>query len=127
MVSYNRSSIDATPAGMGSKRSFTVGTAGVTAGDAVKLDSSGHVLDCNATTDVMIGVARDTVASGGEVVVLGNECIVESAGLATPYSLTAGARTGVTATSGIIKDWASSGTYSGFALSATKILVRIQI
>lgn len=121
MTTY-ASSIDCTPAGMGSKLSFTVASAGVTAGDAVKLDSAGAVLDCNATTDIAIGVARDTVSSGGEVCVLGNGCIVEL----SSYSFTAGARLGITVTTGILKDWASSGTYMGYAMTTTKALIQIE-
>jgi len=126
-MATNYSSADATPAGQGCKYSLVAGTAGVTAGDAVKLDSAGDVVDCNATTDEAIGIALTTASDGEAVTVLGNGCIIESNRLATAYSLTAGARSGITVTTGIIKDWASSGTYMGFALSTTKVLIQIQI
>lgn len=121
MTSYGKS-IDRTPAGQGTKLSLVAGTAGVTAGDCVKLDSAGDVVDCDATTDDVIGIARDTATDGNPVLVLGNGCIVES----SSYSLTAGSRTGCTVTTGIPKDWASSGTYVGWNLTTTKVLVHIQ-
>jgi len=122
MTSYAKT-IDKAPSGFGVKLSLEVGTAGVTAGDSVKLDSDGHAVDCDATTDESIGVALDTVADGGFVTVLGNGCVLESSG----YSFTAGARLGITVTTGILKDWASSGTYMGFALSTTKAYIQTQI
>ena len=122
MTSYAKT-IDRTPSGQGSKISYEVGTAGVTAGDAVKLDSDGHVVDCDATTNDSIGVALDTITDGNHVTVLGNGCIVES----SSYSFTAGGRLGITVTTGILKDWASSGSYMGHALSATKALIQIEL
>ena len=122
-MATNSKGIDATPAGQGVKLSCVVGTAGVTKGDAVKLDSNGYVVDCDATDDAAIGVARDTVSSGGVVTVLGNGCVVKY----SSYSFTPGARLGITVTTGILKDWASSGTYMGHALSTTEALIEIQI
>lgn len=113
---------DRTPEGQGVKLNRTVGAAGVTSGDAVKLNSSGYVVDCDATNDIAIGVALDTVASGGTVTVLGDGCIVEF----STYSFTNGGRLGVTVTSGILKDWAVSGTYMGHALSTTMAYIQIQ-
>lgn len=121
MTDYAKS-IDITPEGQGVKINRTVGTAGVTKGDAVKLDSSGYVVDCSATDDVAIGVAADTVASGGVVTVLGDGCVVKY----SSYSFTAGGRLGVTVTTGILKDWASSGTYMGHALGTTTAYIQIQ-
>lgn len=123
MTTY-RPSIDATPAGQGCKYSFTTGTGGTTAGDAVKLDSSGYVVDCDNAADIAIGVARDTVSAGVEVVVLHNGCIVEGVDLASAYAFTTGGRVGVAVT-GKPGDY-SSGTYLGFAMSATKLLVQIE-
>ena len=93
---------------IGLTAAFKVGTGGVTAGAAVKLDASGDVVLGTAATEVIIGVALTTqlisetvsvqlagvakmVASGtvtlGDQVEVGAAGVVLTAGGATAYSI----------------------------------------
>jgi hypothetical protein len=121
-MSTYAASVDKTPEGSGNKYSFTVGSGGVTAGYIVKLDSNGYVVACTNAADDAVGFARDTVAAGGVVTVLGEGCLVY-----TGVALTVGGNVGINGTGGVAIDYAS-GTYVGFSLAPQgTVLVRIQL
>jgi phage baseplate assembly protein gpV len=121
MTSYP-GSIDMTEPGQGVKFSAIVGSGGVTAGYPVMWDSANNtVVASTGTTDIIVGLARDTVASAGKVTVLGPGCLV-----LTPFTLTVGGK--VTASGGALID-AGSGTIVGTVDTAGTLAsqVRVQI
>ena len=81
-----------TEPGVGVKFSALVGTGGITAGYPVKWDGTNGntVVATTSSSDVFVGVARDTVSSGGTVLVLGPGCLV-----LTPFTTTVGAKVGL--------------------------------
>lgn len=111
-------SIDKTEPGQGVKFSATVGSGGVTAGQPVKWDGSNAntVVASTTTTDIVVGIARDTVSAAGVVTVLSTGCLVK-----VPYTLTVGARVGVgtSGTAGTLVDYSSGVTVGSTVLSAT--------
>ena len=122
MTSY-AGSIDLTEPNQGVKFTALVGSGGVTAGQPVKWDGSNAntVIACTATSDVIVGFARDTVSAAGSVTVLGDGCLVQTA-----YTLTVGAKVGVG--SGVAIDW-TTGTIIGTTVTGatTASTVRVQI
>ncbi len=120
MTSYSKD-IDKTEAnaGNGNVTSMEVDTAGVTAGDSLKL-SSGKVTPCTAITDVFYGIAAETKASGYAVKVLRSGCLVK-----TGLTLTADGYV-EPSTSGTLQDY-TSGTKVGIvevsATSASKVRI----
>lgn len=120
-------SIDKTEAGIGVKFSATVGSGGVTAGQPVKWDGSNAntVVASTTTTDVVVGLARDTVSATRVVAVLADGCLVK-----TPYTLTVGGKVGVgtSGTAGTLVDY-SSGTLVGTVVKSetTASVVRVSI
>lgn len=117
-------SVDLTPDSQsGQKQSLTVGTGGTTAGYPVKADTNANtVVPTGATSDIVLGIARDTVLVTGKVTVLGDGCIVK-----VPFTLTAGSKVGLSTTD--LCDY-STGTCVGVTLKsatlASIILVKIQ-
>jgi hypothetical protein len=126
MTSYS-GSIDLTESLTGVKFSAVVGSGGVTAGQPVKWDGSNAntVVASTTTSDVVVGIARDTVSATGVVTVLADGCLV-----LTPYTLTVGLKTGVGTggTAGTLVDY-SSGTIVGSTVKSatTASWVRVQI
>jgi len=122
MATY-AASIDKTPASAnGTKFSAIVGSGGVTAADTVKWDGSTNrtIVACTASSDACIGYARDTVAEGGSVTVLGAGCFVK-----TGNTLTVGGRV-EPSTSGTSQDYTSYtviGTVQVAATSASVVKV----
>jgi hypothetical protein len=128
MTSY-AASIDLTETGNGLKFSATVGSGGVTAGQPVKWDGSGTntVVASTTTTDIIVGLARDTVSATGVVTVLSNGCLVK-----TPYTLTLGGKVGVgtSGTAGTCVDYSTGvlvGTVVYGATTASVVRVNIQL
>ena len=122
-------SIDKTEAGQGVKFSATVGSGGVTAGQPVKWDGSNAntVIASTTTTDVVVGLARDTVSATGVVTVLSNGCLVK-----TPYTLTVGGKVGVgtSGTAGTLVNYSSGvlvGTVVTGATLASVVRVNVQL
>ena len=89
-------SIDMTEPGIGVKFTATVGSGGITAGYPVKWDgtNANTVVATTGSADVFVGVARDTVSSGGTVTVLGPGCLV-----LTPFTLVVGSKVGLSTAS----------------------------
>ena len=120
-------SIDMTEAGIGVKFSAVVGSSGVTAGYPVVWDGShaNTVIASTTSGDVVVGIARDTVSSGGTVTVLGPGCAV-----LTPFTLTVGGKVGcgVTGTAGQLVNW-TAGTVVGTVdtSGALASIVRVSI
>lgn len=114
--------IDKTEGLFGVKFSATVGSGGVTKGLPVKISADRTVVATSGATDVCVGIAKDTVAEGGAVTVLGNGCLVK-----VPFTLTVGARVGIS--TGNLADY-SSGTVVGTtvvgATSASIVRVNLQ-
>ena len=83
MTSY-AGNVDKTEAGQGVKFSATVGSGGVTVGTPVKWDGSGNntVVASTTTSDIIVGIARDTVSAAGVVTVLSDGCLIK-----TPYKI----------------------------------------
>ena len=126
MTSY-AGSIDKTEPGQGVKFSVIVGSGGITAGQPMKWDGSTArtAVASTTTSDVIIGLARDTVSAAGQVTVLGDGCLVK-----TPYTLTVGGKVGVgtSGTAGTLVDY-STGTVVGTVETGatTASIVRVQI
>lgn len=91
MATYS-GSIDMTEPGVGVKFSAIVGSGGITAGYPVKWDgtNANTVVATTGSSDTFVGVARDTVSSGGTVLVLGPGCLA-----LTPFTLTVGGKVGL--------------------------------
>lgn len=127
MTSY-AGSIDKTETGVGVKFSALVGSGGVSAGQPVKWDGSNAktVVASTTTSDVIVGIARDTVSADGSVTVLGPGCLV-----LVPYTLTVGGKVGVgtSGTAGTLVDYSTGtvvGTVDTGAASASIVRVNIQ-
>jgi hypothetical protein len=127
MTSYP-GSIDMTEPNVGIKFSAIVGSGGVTAGQPVKWDgtNANTVVASTTTSDVIVGLARDTVSSAGKVTVLSNGCLV-----LTPYTLTVGGKVGVgtSGTAGTLVNYSSGtivGTVDTGATTASIVRVNIQ-
>ena len=125
MTSYAKS-IDKTEPMQGVKFSATVGSGGVTAGQPVKMDTTTNTVIASTTTsDVIVGIARDTVSAAGVVTVLSDGCLV-----LVPYTLTCGSKVGVgtSGTAGTLVDY-STGSTVGFTVQSATLasVVRVQI
>ncbi len=111
----------------GTKFTAIAGSGGVTAGDPIKYDGSTAktVITSTTTTDIIIGIARDTAAEGAAVTVLSNGCKVK-----VPFTLTVGAAVGVGTggTAGDLVDY-SAGTYVGVVETSATLasVIRVQI
>ena len=120
-------SIDKTEPDTGVKFAAAVGSGGVTAGQPVKWDGSNAntVVASTTTSDIVVGLARDTVSSTGTVTVLADGCLV-----LTPYTLTVGGKVGVgtSGTAGTLANY-STGTLVGTVQTGatTASVVRVQI
>lgn len=117
-------SIDQTESNQGVKVSYSVGTGGVTVGLAVKLDptTANTVIATTADTDIIVGVARDTVAAGGVVTVLSDGCKVK-----TDQTITLGGKVGISPV-GVPETYAT-GSVLGYCVDGSTLasLIRIQI
>ena len=125
MTSYAKC-IDKTEANQGVKFTALVGSGGVTAGDPVKWSGTAKtVVTSTTTSDVIVGIARDTIAENSSVCVLGDGCLV-----LTPFTLTVGGKVGVgtSGTAGDLVDY-STGTLVGTVETAGTLasVVRVQI
>ena len=124
MTSY-KGSIDMSEPGVGVKFSALVGTGGVTAGQPVAFDGTtgNTVIASTTTSDIVVGLARDTVSSGGTVLILGPGCLV-----LTPYTLTVGGKVGVgtSGTAGTLVDY-STGTLVGTVDTAGTLASQVRV
>ena len=122
--------IDKTEAGQGVKFSALVGAGGVTVGQPLKWDGStaNTVIASTTTTDVICGVAQETVSTvGASVLVLSDGCLVK-----TPYTLTVGGKVGVgtSGTAGTLVNYSSGvlvGTVVAGATLASVVRISIQL
>jgi hypothetical protein len=123
MTSYS-GSIDLTESLTGVKFSAIAGSGGVTVGTPVKWDGSNAntVVASGATSDVIVGIARDTAALNGAVTVLSDGCLV-----LVPYTLTVGGKVGLDGSGGLT-NW-TTGTLVGTVVKSATLAswVRVQI
>lgn len=121
MTDYVKS-INKTEGEFGVKFTGTAGTGGTTAGYPVKYSSNRTIVLASASTDIIIGIAQNTVSEGGAVNVLGSGCLVK-----VPFTLTAGSVVGFDGTN--LEDYTSK-TVVGYtwvnATSASIIRVKPQ-